>query len=106
MGIYIVYICCSTDVTSKGTPTKAFEMMRKKKEGEQEEDGCFAARTLHSVFAYIYNGHSTDQVHFKPARLAQLMACADYLQIDSLTAACKNVLDERCARNNVRFCFH
>ena len=64
---------------------------------------CGDAATLRTVFEFMYNGYMSDQKHIKDNRLPQLMACADYLQVTGVTEACKVLLNELSARNDVGF---
>ena len=62
-------------------------------------------RTLYTVFQYMYNEYMSeqDQWHIKAHHLPQLMACADYLQVECVTEACKVLLNELSARNDVGY---
>ena len=63
-----------------------------------EEQHGGDARTLRTALKFMYEGCIVDQhtlmLHYFP----QLVALADFLQIDGLTDACKLLLDEQLIR--------
>lgn len=61
------------------------------------------ARTLRTVFEYLYGGYMSEQQDIIAQRLTPLITVAEHLQIESVTEACQVLLNERCARNEVRF---
>ena len=82
-----------SDAEQSGEPTKVFVM--------DATNGGDAA-TLYTLFELVYDGCMSDQDDIKANRLPQLMACADYLQVTGVTEACKVLLNELSARNDVR----
>ena len=85
-----------SDATETGEESKVFTM--------DAINGGDAA-TLYTVFEFMYDGYMSDQADIKANRLPQLMACADFLKSACVTEACKLLLNELSARNDVRFCF-
>ena len=94
--VYLFMCLFNSDATSNGAPRKVFAM---------EEMNGGDARTLGTMFEFMYNGYMSDQMEIKANRLPQLMACADFLQVECVTEACKVLLAELSTRNDVGFCF-
>ena len=80
------------DAEESGEPGKVFTV--------DDVNGGDAA-SLRTVFEFIYDGCMINQKEIKASRLPQLMACADYLQVECVTEACKLLLNELSARIDV-----
>ena len=96
-----VWFCClftkcsvlyCADAEESGEPTKVFTV--------DERNGGGAA-TLYTLFQLMFDGFMINQKEIKASRLPQLMACADYLQVECVTEACNLLLYELTARNDV-----
>ena len=72
---------------------------------ELAEGGAGDYHTLRSLFQFLYDGCIDDQAALLSTHygLPRLMAAAAYLQAEHVIDACKIMLDERLARQDVSY---